>query len=155
LGSEIHRLALVEGRVGRGTRVWPWAHVCRGAVVGNDCNICEHVYIEKGAKVGNRVTIKSHVSVWEGVTIEDDAFIGPGVCFTNDPWPRSKQYITPHTTLVKKGASIGAGAVVLCDVTIGEGAMVGAGAIVTGDLADHATFIMQPKARIYIRSPPA
>src|SRR5450759_1421441 len=89
-----HSLSCVDEGVvvGRGTRVWAFAHVVRGAVVGQDCNICDHTFIEGKVTIGNRVTLKCGVYLWEGITVEDDVFIGPGALFTNDPWPRSKKY---------------------------------------------------------------
>ena len=141
-----HPLALVESRsIGPGTRVWAWAHVMEGARVGADCNIGEHCFIEKGVVLGDRVTVKNGVAVWEGVTAEDDVFIGPNAVLTNDLRPRSKVYheaVTP--TLLKRGASIGANATMLCGVTVGEYAMVGAGAVVTRDVPAHGLVIGNP-----------
>jgi acetyltransferase-like isoleucine patch superfamily enzyme len=142
----IHPQAICESdSVGGGTRVWAFAHVMRGAVVGTDCNLGDGAFVESGAVLGNRVTIKNQVMVWNGVTIGDDAFIGPGVIFTNDRLPRSprmeivkERYAKPDrwrlATRVARGASLGAGAVILPGVTIGEFAMVGAGAVVTRDV---------------------
>jgi hypothetical protein len=108
-------------------------------VIGNDVNICNGVFIENDVSIGNRVTIKCGVQVWDGIDIEDDVFIGPNVTFTNDPFPRSKQYLTTYPrTRVRKNASIGGGAVILPGLTIGQGAMVGAGAVVTRDVPAHA-----------------
>ena len=128
-----HSHALVETRnVGRGTRVWAFAHILPGAVIGRDCNICDHVFIEDDVVVGDRVTVKSGVQLWNGVTLEDDVFIGPNVTFTNDPFPRSRQYLASfHRTTVRARASIGANATLLPGVEIGQGAMVGAGSVVT------------------------
>jgi UDP-2-acetamido-3-amino-2,3-dideoxy-glucuronate N-acetyltransferase len=136
MGFFQHPQALVEtDRIGDGTRIWAFAHVLPGAVIGADCNICDHVFIENDVQVGSRVTIKCGVQLWDGVRLEDDVFVGPNATFTNDPWPRSKVY--PQTfpkTLVRKGASIGANATLLPGVTIGEHAMIGAGAVVTRDV---------------------
>ena len=144
-----HVQAIVEtgATVGAGTRVWAWAHVLPRAVIGRECNICDHTFIENGALIGDRVTVKCGVSVWDGVTLEDDVFIGPSVAFTNDKFPRSKQW--PHTyarTLVKRGASVGANAT-LMPVVVGECAMVGAGAVVTRDVPPFAIVVGNP-ARI-------
>ena len=142
----IHPQAICESdAVGNGTRVWAFAHVMRGAVVGVACNIGDGAFIESGAVLGDRVTLKNQVMVWDGVTIGDDAFIGPGVIFTNDRNPRSPRmervkarYADPGrwrlATHVARGASLGAGAVILPGVKIGEFAMVGAGAVVTRDV---------------------
>lgn len=141
-----HPLALVESRsIGPGTRVWAWAHVMDGARVGADCNIGEHCFIEKGAVLGDRVTVKNGVAVWDGVTVEDDVFLGPNVALTNDLRPRSKVYhaeIIP--TRLKRGASIGANATLLCGITVGEHAMVGAGAVVTRDVPAHGLVVGNP-----------
>ncbi len=151
----IHPSALVEtDEIGTGTRVWAYSHLMQGAVVGQDCNIGEHCFIETGAQVGNRVTIKNGNMLWEGVVIEDGAFIGPNVFFTNDRYPRSprleqaaRRYRDRNwlvTTVVKQGASLGAGAVIVPGVTIGEYAMVGAGSIVTRDVPPYALVIGNP-----------
>ncbi|MFQ5495207.1 MAG: acyltransferase [Phycisphaerae bacterium] len=152
----VHAAAICESRqVGEGTRIWPFTHVMEGAVVGRDCNIGEHVFIEGGVRVGDRVTIKNQVMIWEGVTVEDDVFLGPGMIFTNDPYPRSRR--TPaqndrygsrdrwlRRTLVRQGASIGAGAIILCGNTIGRYGSVGAGAVVTSDVPSHRLAVGNP-----------
>lgn len=132
----IHAQALCESdRIGNGTRLWAFAHVLPGAVLGADCNICDHVFIENDVVVGDRVTIKCGVQLWDGVRLEDDVFVGPNATFTNDVHPRSKEYPEAFPqTLVRKGASLGANCTLLPGVTIGEGAMVGAGAVVTHDV---------------------
>ena len=131
-----HPQAIVEtDRVGAGTRVWAFAHVLPGAVIGRDCNICDHVFIENDVVVGDRVTVKCGVQLWDGVTLEDDVFVGPNATFTNDPFPRSRQYPERFArTTVRAGASIGANATLLPGIEIGQGAMVGAGAVVTHDV---------------------
>src|SRR5437867_917752 len=141
-----HALALAESRsIGPGTRIWAWAHVMQGARVGADCNIGEHCFIEKGAILGDRVTVKNGVAVWEGVTAEDDVFIGPNAVLTNDLRPRSKVYHTTVTrTLLKRGASIGANATLLCGITVGAYGMVGAGAVVTRDVPAHGLVVGNP-----------
>lgn len=144
-----HPNALVESnRIGVGTRIWAFAHVLPGASIGADCNICDHVFIENDVSLGDRVTVKSGVQLWDGIRIEDDVFIGPNATFTNDPMPRSRQYLEryPETT-VKCGASIGANATILPGVTIGRNAMVGAGAVVTRPVPPYAVVIGSP-ARI-------
>lgn len=143
----IHPSAISEtDRIGDGTRIWAFAHILKGAQIGRDCNIGDHVYVENGAVIGNSVTVKNGVSVWEGVTLEDGVFVGPNVCFTNDRYPRSprhvetrkryetKQWLVP--TLVREGATIGANATILCGVNIGRFAMIAAGAVVVRDVAD-------------------
>lgn len=139
-GVFIHPLALVEtDRIGPGTRVWAFAHVTAGCEMGSDCNICDHTFIEKGVRLGDRVTVKCGVYLWQGVTCEDDVFIGPNATFTNDLYPRSKQYLaSPIPTVIRRRASIGASATILAGITIGECAMVAAAAVVTDDVPPYA-----------------
>ena len=147
--ANIHPLAAVAKNVsiGERTNVWQFAVVMEGAAIGSDCNVSAHTLIEGGSSVGNRVTIKSGVYVWSGVILEDDVFCGPQATFTNDKKPRSKVYLPEYaTTRICKGASIGAGAVVLPGVTVGEGAMVGAGAVVTKDVPAGSTVVGNPAA---------
>jgi UDP-2-acetamido-3-amino-2,3-dideoxy-glucuronate N-acetyltransferase len=136
----VHPQALCESsRIGSGTRIWAFAHVLPGASIGQDCNICDHVFIENDVVVGDRVTIKCGVQAWDGVRLGDDVFVGPNATFTNDLFPRSKQRPERYeTTVVEAGASIGANATILAGVTIGSGAMVGAGAVVTRSVPPHA-----------------
>jgi acetyltransferase-like isoleucine patch superfamily enzyme len=145
----IHSHALVESEnIGPGTRIWAFAHVLRGAVIGADCNICDHSYVDEDVVIGDRVTIKGQLAIIDGMRIEDDVFIGPNVTFTNDRFPRSKQPGWECTTMViGKGASIGAGATFVPGVSVGEGAMVGAGAVVTKDVPPFTVAVGNP-ARI-------
>jgi acetyltransferase-like isoleucine patch superfamily enzyme len=141
----IHERALVEtDTIGPGTRIWAFAHVMAGAVIGADCNVCDHTYIEGDVIVGDRVTLKSGVFLWDGLRIEDDVFIGPQATFTNDMMPRSRQPFELRYTTVRRGASIGAGAVILPGITVGEGAMVGAGAVVTKDVPPSTIVVGNP-----------
>ena len=152
-----HPAAIVETEnIGPGTRVWAFVHILPGARIGTDCNLCDHVFIENDVIVGDRVTIKSGVQLWDGVRIEDDVFIGPNVTFTNDPFPRSKQHPEKYmTTLVQKGASIGANATLLPGITVGKNAMVGAGAVVTKDVPPNAILLGNPaKITGYISTSP-
>jgi acetyltransferase-like isoleucine patch superfamily enzyme len=144
-----HETAIVESSsIGEGTRVWAYVHVLPGAVVGADCNLCDHVFIENDVRIGDRVTIKCGVQVWDGLTLEDDVFVGPNATFSNDPYPRSRQRPEAFArTVVRKGASIGANATILPGLTIGERAMVGAGAVVTRDVPPLAIVAGNP-ARI-------
>ena len=141
-----HPLALVESEtIGPGTRVWAWAHVMSGARVGAGCNIGEHCFIENGAVLGDRVTVKNGVAVWNGVVAEDDVFLGPNAVLTNDLRPRSKVYRGPvGATLLKRGASVGANATLLCGITVGAYAMIGAGAVVTRDVPAQALVVGNP-----------
>ncbi len=121
----IHDRAMVEGTIGEGTSVWANAHVMAGAVVGSNCNIGEGAFIEGGASLGDRVTVKNHVLIWDGVSTGDDVFLGPGVVFTNDMFPRSRRGADRAptnvvATIVESGASIGANATIICGVRIGD-----------------------------------
>jgi UDP-2-acetamido-3-amino-2,3-dideoxy-glucuronate N-acetyltransferase len=141
----IHDRALVEtDAIGAGTRIWAFAHVMAGAVIGSDCNVCDHTYIEGDVIIGDRVTLKSGVFLWDGLRVQDDVFIGPQATFTNDLMPRSRQPFTLRQTTICRGASIGAGAVILPGVTIGERAMVGAGAVVTKDVPSDVVVVGNP-----------
>jgi len=146
-----------DARVGAGTRIWRQAHVRERAHIGEQCNIGKGVYIDAHVQIGSMVKIQNHASLFEGVTLEDGVFIGPHVCFTNDLAPRA---ITPDgrlksaddwtitPTLVQYGASIGAGAVIVCGITIGTFALVGAGAVVARDVPPHALVFGNP-ARLH------
>lgn len=135
-------------QIGEGTRVWQYVVILPGAVIGRDGNICSHCLIENKVVVGDRVTVKCGVQLWDGVTLEDDVFVGPNATFTNDREPRSRNAkATLLSTLVKKGASIGANATILPGLTIGEGAMIGAGSVVTKDVPPRTLVIGNP-ARI-------
>jgi acetyltransferase-like isoleucine patch superfamily enzyme len=147
----VHPNALCESEsVGARTRVWAFAHVMKGAWVGSDCNICDHAFVESGAKIGNHVTVKNAVLVWDKVTVEDDVFLGPNMVFTNDLNPRVAFKKSPDAflpTLVRRGASIGANATIVCGVTVGSQAFVGAGAVVTKNVLDHALVVGNPARR--------
>jgi UDP-2-acetamido-3-amino-2,3-dideoxy-glucuronate N-acetyltransferase len=147
----VHERSLCESEeVGPRTRIWAFAHVMRGAVVGSDCNIGEHCFIESGASLGNRVTVKNGVAVWDGVDIEDEVFVGPYAVFTNDRNPRvafkkTRDAFLP--TRIERGATIGANATIGCGLTIGEGAFIGAGAVVTATVPRYALMVGNPARR--------
>jgi acetyltransferase-like isoleucine patch superfamily enzyme len=144
----IHPLALCESNdVGPRTRVWAFAHVLHGARIGADCNVGDHAFVEGGAVVGDSVTIKNNVLLWDGVTVEDEVFLGPNAVFTNDLHPRAafkKGREAWLLTLVRRGATIGANATVVCGVTVGRWAFIGAGAVVVRDVPDHALVVGNP-----------
>lgn len=142
----IHELANVdECKIGKGTRVWQFVVITKGARIGDDCNICAHTLIEGDVVIGNRVTVKSGVYIWDGIRIEDDVFIGPNAAFTNDLMPRSRVYPEKFSgAWVKKGASIGANATILPGLTIGQHSMIGAGSVVTEDVPDYAVVAGNP-----------
>lgn len=145
----IHPTALVNSKkIGKNTRIWAFCNILEGAVIGEDCNICDHVFIENDVKVGNKVTIKCGVQLWDGLVVEDNVFIGPNATFANDKFPRSKVYPEKFLkTIIRKGASIGANATILPGIIIGENSMIGAGAVVTKDVPPNAIVIGNP-ARI-------
>lgn len=141
----VHPQGLCESEsIGSGSRIWAFAHVLPGAVVGREANICDFVFIEGGVVLGDRVTVKCHVALWDGVRVADDVFIGPSAVFANDRYPRSKRAVPAVATVLSRGCSIGAGAVVTPGVRIGEYALVGAGAVVTRDVAPFALVCGNP-----------
>ena len=150
-GASIHPQAVVDpaAAIGAGTQVWQFAIVLEGARIGADCNLNAHTLVESGAMIGHRVTLKCGVYVWDGITLEDDVFCGPNATFTNDKKPRSRQRPAEFArTVVERGASIGAGAIILPGVRIGAGAMIGAGAVVTRDVPAGETWVGNPARRV-------
>ena len=144
----VHKSSYIDEpcTIGEGTKIWHFCHVMEGAEIGNNCNIGQNVVISPSVKLGNNVKIQNNVSVYTGVVCEDDVFLGPSMVFTNVINPRSHinrrgEY---QKTLVKKGASIGANATVVCGVTIGSYAFIGAGAVVTKDVPDYALVYGNP-----------
>ncbi|MFB0516673.1 MAG: acyltransferase [Candidatus Neomarinimicrobiota bacterium] len=138
---------LDEGaEVGPGTKIWHFCHISAGARIGSNCNIGQNVYIAPEVTIGSNVKIQNNVSIYTGVTVEDDAFLGPSMVFTNVINPRShvprKDEFQP--TLVRRGATIGANATILCGVTLGRYAFIGAGAVVTRDIPDYALVYGNP-----------
>lgn len=150
-----HDYALVESGavIGCRTKVWAFTHILSGAKIGEDCNICDHVFIENQVVIGNRVTIKCGVQIWDGVSLEDDVIVGPNATFTNDPYPRSNAPFELLPTLVKRGASIGANATILCGITIGQGAMIGAGSVVLESIPPYAVVVGNPARIIKYETP--
>ena len=131
--------------IGLDTKIWQFTIILPRAKIGSHCNICSHVFIENDVIIGDRVTVKNGVQLWDGLRVENDVFIGPNVTFANDKLPRSKQYPEHFLKVnIEKNASIGAGAVILPNITIGRYAMVGAGAVVTKDVPPYAVVVGNP-----------
>lgn len=131
----IHPLADCQAVVPEDTNIWQFCVVLPKAQIGHHCNVCSHCFVENDVVIGNNVTIKSGVQLWDGIELEEDVYIGPNVTFTNDKYPRSKnEKWQMEKTVVRRGASIGAGTVILCGIEIGEYAMIGAGSVVTKDV---------------------
>ncbi len=146
----VHESSYVdEGtQIGEGTQIWHFCHIMGGAVIGRQCRIGQNVFVAKSVQIGNNVKIQNNVSIYTGVTLEDDVFCGPSMVFTNIvnprcefPQNREEQYVK---TLVRRGASIGANATIVCGVTLGRFAFVGAGAVVTKDVPDFALVYGNP-----------
>lgn len=148
----VHDTATVEAgaSIGRGTRIWHYAHVRTGAIIGEDCTIGKSVFVDAGSRIGNGVKIQNFVSVFNGVTIEDGVLVGPSVTFTNDLFPRVRAnadwIVVP--TLIETGVGLGANCTIVCGSTIGAFAMVGAGAVVVGDVPRNALVVGNPARQI-------
>jgi UDP-2-acetamido-3-amino-2,3-dideoxy-glucuronate N-acetyltransferase len=147
----VHESAYVDdgARIGTGTKIWHFCHIMPGAEVGERCSLGQNVVVMSGTRIGNNVKIQNNVSIYEGVELEDDVFCGPSMVFTNVIKPRShisrkKEYQKTH---VRRGASIGANATILCGITLGEYAFVGAGAVVTADVLPYALMVGVPARR--------
>jgi UDP-2-acetamido-3-amino-2,3-dideoxy-glucuronate N-acetyltransferase len=136
--------------IGRGTKIWHFCHVMPGAVIGERCNLGQNVVVMGGTRLGNNVKVQNNVSIYEGVTLEDDVFCGPSCVFTNVTNPRShvsrKSEYRP--TLVRRGASLGANATIVCGITLGEYSFIGAGAVVTSDVPAFALMVGVPARRV-------
>jgi UDP-2-acetamido-3-amino-2,3-dideoxy-glucuronate N-acetyltransferase len=148
----IHSSACVDvgSTVGRGTRVWHFSHIMAGAVIGQDCSLGQNVFVASGAKVGNRVKIQNNVSIYAGVTLEDDVFCGPSCVFTNVKNPRAEfsRKDSFVATRVRRGATLGANATVICGADLGRYALVGAGAVVSGTHPDYALLLGVPAQKV-------
>jgi UDP-2-acetamido-3-amino-2,3-dideoxy-glucuronate N-acetyltransferase len=152
MAATIHPSAIVDAgaQLGDGTKVWHWVHVSGGARIGQRCVLGQNVFIGNDVVIGDNVRIQNNVSVYDAVTLEDDVFCGPSMVFTNVYNPRShvSRKSDYRRTLVKRGASIGANATIICGYTVGEYAFIGAGAVVTGDVAPYALMVGVPARRI-------
>lgn len=147
-GYFVHASSFVDEpcEIGEGTKIWHFTHVMKDSVIGRGCNIGQNVLVASGVRMGDGCKIQNNVSLYTGVVLEDHVFCGPSMVFTNVVNPRSEfaRKSEYKTTLVKRGATIGANATILCGVTIGAYAFVGAGAVVTHDVADHALVVGNP-----------
>jgi len=149
-GHFAHPTAVIDApcEIGEGTRIWHFCHVMPDAVIGRNCNLGQNVFVDRNVRIGNGVKIQNNVSLYDGVILEDEVFCGPSAVFTNVINPRSaiprRHEFRP--TLVRRGATIGANATVICGVTIGRYAFVGAGSVVSRDVPDHALVYGVPAA---------
>lgn len=147
-----HPTAIIDegAQIGGGSKIWHFCHVSAGAVLGGGCNLGQNVFVASGVRLGKNVKVQNNVSIYDGVSCEDDVFLGPSMVFTNVINPRSA-VIRKHEylpTLVKRGASVGANATIVCGATIGEYAFVGAGAVVRGDVPAFALVVGVPARAI-------
>ncbi len=152
MGFQAHETAIVDAgaRIGAGTRIWHWVHVCSEAVIGEKCSHGQNVFVGNRVRIGNNVKIQNNVSVYDNVTLEDDVFCGPSMVFTNVYNPRSavsrkNEYMA---TQVRHGATLGANCTIVCGVTIGEHAFIGAGAVITHDVPAYALMAGVPARQI-------
>lgn len=145
----IHSTAIIEkgAKIGQETNIWPFSYIMSGSRIGRKCNIGQNVFIDKGARIGNYVRIHNNVSIYDGVVLGDYVFCGPGMIFTNELNPRAKKENEHIKTIVKEGASIGAGATILCGKILGKYCFIGAGAVVAEDVPNYAIVVGVP-ARI-------
>jgi UDP-2-acetamido-3-amino-2,3-dideoxy-glucuronate N-acetyltransferase len=147
-----HETAVIDAGclIGKGTKIWHFSHVMTGAEIGANCNIGQNVVVSPGVKLGRNIKVQNNVSIYTGVICEDDVFLGPSMVFTNIINPRSAVIRKDRyaTTVVKKGASIGANATILCGITIGEFAFIGAGAVVTKDVKAYSLVVGNPAKHI-------
>lgn len=147
-----HETAIIDegAKIGDGSRLWHWVHICAGAKIGRDCSFGQNVFVGNKVIIGNNVKIQNNVSVYDNVTIEDDVFCGPSMVFTNVYNPRSgvSRKEDYRDTLVKHGVSIGANATIVCGVTLGRYAFIAAGAVVNKDVPDYALMAGVPVKQI-------
>ena len=149
---QVHDTAIVDAgaRIGSGSRVWHWTHVCGQARIGENCSLGQNVFVGNKVVIGNNVKIQNNVSVYDNVTLEDDVFCGPSMVFTNVYNPRSAitrkdEY---RNTLVGRGATIGANATIVCGVTVGKYSFIGAGAVVNRNVPDYALVVGVPARQV-------
>jgi UDP-2-acetamido-3-amino-2,3-dideoxy-glucuronate N-acetyltransferase len=151
-GYTYHETAVIDpgSKIGKGTKIWHFTHIMPGCAIGENCNFGQNVVVSPGVKLGNNVKVQNNVSIYTGVICEDDVFLGPSMVFTNIVNPRSAvirrdEYVT---TLVRKGATIGANATIVCGIEIGQFAFIGAGAVVIRDVPAYALVVGNPAKHI-------
>lgn len=148
----VHPTAIVDegAQIGAGTRVWHWVHICAGARIGRDCSFGQNVFVGNDVVVGNNVKVQNNVSIYDAVVLEDDVFCGPSMVFTNVYNPRSavNRKSEYRSTLIKRGATLGANSTIVCGATIGEYAFVAAGAVITRDVKPFALMAGVPARQI-------
>jgi UDP-2-acetamido-3-amino-2,3-dideoxy-glucuronate N-acetyltransferase len=149
---EAHTTAVIDegAQIGEGTRVWHWTHISGGAKIGKECSFGQNVFVANDVRIGNNVKVQNNVSIYDAVSLEDDVFCGPSVVFTNvyNPRaavPRKSEY---RSTLVKRGATLGANSTIVCGVTVGEYAFIAAGAVVNKDVKPFALVAGVPARQI-------
>jgi UDP-2-acetamido-3-amino-2,3-dideoxy-glucuronate N-acetyltransferase len=147
-----HDTAIIDegAQIGQGTKIWHWVHISKGAKIGNNCSLGQNVFVGNKVIIGNNVKIQNNVSVYDNVILEDDVFCGPSMVFTNVYNPRSAinrkdQY---RTTLIKKGATLGANCTIVCGNTVGQYAFIGAGSVITKDVLDYALVLGIPGRQV-------
>jgi UDP-2-acetamido-3-amino-2,3-dideoxy-glucuronate N-acetyltransferase len=143
-----HPTAVIDDgcEIGAGTRIWHFSHVCPGARIGNNCVFGQNTMVAGGVTIGSNVKVQNNVAIYSGVTVEDDVFLGPSCVLTNVTNPRSqvKRRHLYETTLIRRGATVGANATVVCGITLGRYSFIAAGAVVTSDVPDYALVIGVP-----------
>ena len=149
---QIHPSAIIDpgAKIGAGTRIWHWVHVCAGATIGERCSLGQNVYVGNDVVIGSNVKIQNNVSVYDAVVLEDDVFCGPSMVFTNVYNPRSavSRKSEYRRTLVRRGATLGANCTLVCGITVGEHAFIGAGAVVNRDVPAFALMLGVPARQV-------
>lgn len=148
----VHNSAIIDtgARIGKGSRIWHWVHVCSGAKIGENCSLGQNVFVGNKVVIGDQCKIQNNVSVYDNVTLEDGVFCGPSMVFTNVYNPRSlmERKNEYRNTLVRKGVTLGANCTIVCGVTIGEFAFIGAGAVVNHDVPAYALMVGVPARQV-------